>query len=238
MKIVSSTFSCPGSSRENQDTVMEAFEFPGGVALAIADGIGGKPGGDVASRLAIATFKERLRATPQADVFEHFGHIRSVLSAEGFKHPQLSQMGTTLSVCIVRAAEATVGHVGDTRIYHLRDNGIVDRTRDQTEVQLLIDEGVLTKARAKRYKRRNVLTSALGASSKMEVFKSSFAVEAGDRLIFVSDGVYEVVLRREIRDLSLLSSTPEALACSLRSTVESRGPKDDYSAVCADIVEV
>lgn len=238
MKVEKDFFSHSGPGHENQDAVMEACDFGDVHAFAIADGIGGKPGGGVASNIAIKTLEKCLIENPHEPMRQYYEDIKSAMDQVASKNSDLSHMGTTLTTCLVQNSIAKVGHVGDTRIYHLRNQGIVDRTQDQTELQKLRDQGVITKNRAKSYPRKNVLISALKIGTTYDFFTNEFTVEERDRIILLTDGVYNVVPRRLIRDLSIQSSSPAVLAERLRSTVEDVGPNDDYSAICIEVVEL
>jgi PPM family protein phosphatase len=146
-------------------------------------------------------------------------------------------MGTTLSLVRLYGATAEVGHVGDSRIYHLRSDGLVDRTVDQTEVEELVQRGVLSRGRARRYPRRHVLLSVLSPSRKYDLQRQQFNIQNGDRLLLITDGVSPKMLRREIRDLSLKKQNPQLFCDALADEIEKRGPQDDYSAICVDIKE-
>jgi serine/threonine protein phosphatase PrpC len=145
-------------------------------------------------------------------------------------------MGTTLSLIRLNGSAVEVGHVGDSRIYHLRADGIVDRTVDQTEVEQLIQQGILSKARARHYPRRHVLLSVLSPSKTYKLYRSSFDLTLGDRLILLTDGVSSKLLRKEIRDLSLHHPNAQSLALALENEINLRNPDDDYSAICIDIL--
>lgn len=204
--------------------------------FAIADGIGGTEGGDVASSMAISTLKDILGRSPEKPLRECFAIIREKLATAAKADQSLSQMGTTLSVCIAQDNNVHVGHVGDSRVYHLRGQGIMDRTKDQTEIQKLIDQGVLTKARAKKYHRKHILLSALTAKTDYEFYENQFSLNVGDRIILLTDGVYNLIARQEIKEFSVKSETPDKLASSIKGAVEALGAEDDYTAICAEVV--
>ncbi len=117
--------------------------------------------------------------------------------------PEYSEMGTTLTVAVIQGNKVTLGHVGDTRLYHLRNKGIIARTKDQTEVQKLLDDGILNKQRAKNYHRRNVLLSVLTPDRDYELQSTSFNLDTHDRLLLLTDGAYSLASKLELRDLSL-----------------------------------
>lgn len=230
------SFSLPGKKHANQDSVFAGKLANGSYLLAIADGMGGHGGGDVASKLAIEVLVGSLRINPLLELDVVFQEICSQFNLETEKNPALSQMGTTLTVCLVKGHNVYVGHVGDSRAYLLRNNGLKTITRDQTEVQRLVDDGVLNPKEAKKYPRRNVLLSVMSASSEYVLQKSLLPIQPNDRIILVTDGLYNVLSKEEIRNASIGAPSISDLCNTLESEAKLRDPKDDYSAVCFELL--
>ena len=235
MKISSAYFSHRGKKSENEDAVLPLVECGETWWAAIADGMGGHAGGQIASTTAIVVLQTMIKKNSHASFPEIFASIRNELRKISDQRPELTKMGTTLSLLALEENRARIGHVGDSRIYHLRNEGIVSRTVDQTEVQELVARGVLSKAAARRYPRRNVLLSVLSPHTEYQLSKSIFDVLSRDRLVLITDGVSSKVLTRELRDLSLESSTPQMFCEKLMEMVALREPADDYTAICLDI---
>lgn len=198
--------------------------------------MGGRPGGDIASRLAISAIKDAIASESEIEIQKLFKVVQEKIRERAAINPDIEKMGTTLSLISIRNKRASVGHVGDSRVYHLRDDGIVDRTVDQTEVQQLLAQGILNKATARRYPRRNVLLSVLSANKDYDLHEEDFDVLPGDRILLLTDGVSAKVFRREIRDLSLKQPDSELFCRELSELIEQRSPLDDYSAVCLDVL--
>ncbi|WNJ99955.1 serine/threonine-protein phosphatase [Thalassospiraceae bacterium LMO-JJ14] len=232
MEIDIGHFSCPGRNGGNQDVVLPPLFEGGYVWAAIADGVGGHVGGEVAARTAIETVKQEATQGSKAKLKSIINSAHKALVSKAETAASLTEMSTTLSIVRASRKQAEVAHIGDSRIYHLRDNGLMTRTKDQTEVNELIENRVLTKKEARRYPRRHVLLNSLSVREHSNVFETSFSVCPGDRIILLTDGVYEVLLRSEIRDLSLKSATCNELCAHIKSEIEDRGIVDDYS-VCA-----
>jgi serine/threonine protein phosphatase PrpC len=236
MKISSSYFSHRGKKLENEDSALPLTTHDEIWWAAIADGMGGHAGGRVASTTAIKVVKERIEANSPPSIPDLFSSVRNELKKLSHEHPDLSKMGTTLSLISIHGNLAKVGHVGDSRVYHLRNEGIVGRTVDQTEVQELIERGVLSKANARRYSRRNILLSVLSPEKDYRLLEDSFGIEEGDRLVLITDGVSSKVFAKELRDLSLECDNPKKFCDELLKKVELRNPVDDYTAICLDII--
>jgi|SRR5690554_1045946 len=227
------SFSKAGRKGTNQDSLLVCSS---GVysLIAIADGMGGKEAGDCASKIAINTVKEQFDTNPDLDLSKVFRIVKDAICEFSVEN-NIKQMGTTLTVCLMNQDKAVVAHAGDTRLYHLRNNGIVSITKDQTEVQKLIDDGVLSKKRAASYHRKNVLLSALTNYSDYSLFQTEFYISAKDRLILLSDGAYDLIAKKEIRDLSVKNSEITDFMSDILSLIESRIIKDDYSVVASEI---
>lgn len=229
------TFSLAGRESANQDSIMQPIWVGGSLWTAIADGVGGAAGGREASSAAINVVKSIVETRPDADMADIFSTVRRRLVEIASENSALSRLATTLTVAQFANSKCTVGHVGDTRLYHVRGEGIVTVSKDQTEVQRLIDEGILKADQARRYPRRNVLLSSISPSRSYELMLAEAIVRPGDRVILTTDGVHGVLKRREIRDLSLAAANVEELSMAIRNGVESRGVVDDYSCVVLSV---
>lgn len=237
MIIRAAQFSHPGPEKENEDCLLGLTQIDTDSYAAVADGLGGHAGGRIASETAVGAIKENIRHKPHPTMMDLFGAAVRELRLAAANDEALKKMATTLSIIRLSNSSAEIGHVGDSRIYHLRGDGIVARTIDQTEAQHLIDRGVLSKAEGRKYHRRNVLLSVLSPAASYDLYQQSFGVVSGDRIILVTDGVYRIALRREIRDISKRSVAAENFCTHLEAFIRERGPIDDFSAVCLDIVD-
>lgn len=228
-----SHFSKAGRKGTNQDSVLVCSNGTRSI-IAIADGMGGKEAGELASKIAVDTIKRDFESDGDFDLGRSFRNVKNEIT-DFSTNNGIKQMGTTLTVCLMNEGKATVAHVGDTRLYHLRNSGIVSITKDQTEVQKLIDDGVLSKKRAVRYHRRNVLLSAMTNFSDYALFQTEFYISPNDRLLLLSDGAYDLINKVEIRDLSVQQETVIDLNNSIMNLIESRTIKDDYTVVAFEV---
>lgn len=227
------SFSEIGPRDENEDRLLLPARLPNGTLMAIADGVGGAPGGGIAAEIAVNSLQELMSDRDQFG--SAFDEIVKSMARVGKNDPSLLRMATTLSAGFLDGKKLMIAHVGDTRIYHLRDGGLKTLSQDQTELAELLRRGILTKRQAAKYTRKNVLTSALSARGEYEVFENNVIVQAGDRLLFISDGVYGQVSKGRIAELSKDKKSPESFCAALRQEVEVSGPKDNYSALIVQI---
>lgn len=228
-----------GRRREQNEDAHGEFALPGGdLLLVVADGMGGHQGGEVASRIAVEALGHIAQHSPAPDPREklHNGllvaHQRVVTHAES---AGIRGMGTTAVAVYLRGNEAYVAHVGDSRLYHLRDGAISWRTLDHTRVERMVRMGILTPEQAKNHPDANIVTRAIGhnnpsegATPEPEVQEEPLLLLAGDVIVLCSDGVYDGVTDEEIA--SIASTQPaQAAAQALVDLANERGGSDNIT---------
>lgn len=230
-----SSFSHFGKNGLNQDAIL-IKQYADISLLAIADGMGGAYGGSIAANIALMTVSDLFEEDQKITMKSLFHSVQLKFQEVSQKLPEFKKMATTLTICILDSKKAIVGHVGDTRIYHLRDNGIKYRTKDQTEVQKLLDEGVLTKVTADSYPRKNILLSVMSAYREYELYEIEFEIKKHDRVVLLTDGVYNVLKNLALfRDLSI-NKDISSFASEVKQLIEEIGVVDDYSAIFSEII--
>lgn len=170
-----------------------------GVALfAVADGMGGHAGGEIASTLAINALKRWLasyRGEPLAgELFEAaFGEASVAVFAYAKAHPELSGMGTTLTAMLVKGAQALIGHVGDSRAYLLRRGVFTQVTHDHTLVAEQVRAGRLKPEEAHTHPARHILSRAMGVREFITIDTHLLDLQQGDVILLCTDGVTGMV---------------------------------------------
>jgi protein phosphatase/serine/threonine-protein phosphatase Stp1 len=195
-----------GAKREvNEDRY---FASDGLRVWAVADGMGGMSCGDWAASRVI----DALAALPPADDLEAMiaNAAAALLRANGIIFDEASargeQMGTTAVLLVVRDDQFGVVWVGDSRAYLVRDGKLHRLTRDHSQVQELIDGGVLSAADAETHPLRHVLTRAVGVGASVELEMVRDALRPDDLLLLCSDGLHGVIGEAEME--SVLNSAP------------------------------
>jgi protein phosphatase len=176
-------------------------EFAGrGRLILVADGMGGHQGGATASRLAAevvrSVFLESESSDPRQVLIEGFQLAQARILAEAEDDPQLRGMGSTCSAAIVREGKLYIGHIGDSRIYLLRNGQALQLTDDHSMVAQMVREGLLTEEQARVHEKRNVLTQALGVPSDClagDFPAEPFELEIDDILLLCTDGLHGLV---------------------------------------------
>ena len=203
--------------------------------FAVADGMGGHQGGEVASNLAL----ERLeRATDgDSDLADVVREANRAVFEQAAQDPGLAGMGTTLTAVRVQDERLHLAHVGDSRMYLLRDGRLERITRDHTVVEQLVDQGRMTAEDAKIHPQRSILTRALGVDEDIQVDESDVDVRSGDRVLLCSDGLTGMV--DEDRILSILTDTPDPQAAcgALIEAANEAGGQDNITAVVLDVLD-
>lgn len=229
---------------ENQDfgtyttPAEENVSHPGGRLLIVADGMGGHRGGATASRLAVETVKAQYLGSETADIAtalrESLLRANARIYSEAQTTPELRGMGTTTSVLAVRNDEGWLAHVGDSRIYRVREDAIEQLTDDHSLVATMVREGLLTPAEAETHPRRNVLQRSMGVQEDVEVdVKGPFALQEGDTFILCSDGLHGVVREEEMREVARMPI--DAAADEFVRRALSRGAPDNVTVIVARV---
>lgn len=207
-----------------------------GALFVVADGMQGKPGGEVASRLAAQTVLRGYYTNPSPDPTQSLR--TAVETADGWlrywaaARPDLRGMGTTLTAVVVRGGELIIAHVGDSRAYLARGGHAWPLTCDHTWVADTLARGLLTAQEAANHPWRHVLTRSLdGSSAAVDVRRVVYA--PGDRLVLCSDGVSGLVAPHEIGWLAACS--PRQAAQALVGTARRRGGQDDASTIVVSL---
>ncbi|WP_447972693.1 Stp1/IreP family PP2C-type Ser/Thr phosphatase [Nitrospira sp. Kam-Ns4a] len=222
---------------ENEDAVLVLDEL--GLWL-VADGMGGHPGGDVASRLAVravADFMKRAGLSPSSREAEPLlrkaiQHANDAVREESRTRPDLSGMGTTLVALHINHEEAVLAHVGDSRAYLLRDRSLRPLTHDHSFVEEQMRLGLLTAEEARRHPYRHMLTRAVGIEPQVEPDTLSLPLEPDDCLLLCTDGLTKMLEDSEILDtLEKASSAPERACRALVEAANRRGGPDNITVV-------
>lgn len=198
----------------------------------VADGMGGHKGGEVASTSARDDLLRELEGkTPSVAALS--GAIEEV--NRQIYHQQehddaLTGMGTTLSVLWMSDNFVYIGHVGDSRVYLLRDGEFKQMTLDHSLVEQLVREGVLTEEEAQNHPMRNIITRAIGTDESVEVDVVVEERRKGDLWLACSDGLHGLVDDRQIRD-ALRQYAPEKAADVLLKAALDAGGRDNVTLV-------
>lgn len=207
----------------------EEFLRKGRLAV-IADGMGGYEGGQEASRLAVETVRQvydhAFSADPQATLLEALESAHQSIQRYAVEHPQFYGMGTTCTALAIVGRQLHFAHVGDSRLYHIRGETVSRLTRDHSYVGRLVESGIVRSEDAESHPQRHILTAALGSGRNVvpHAPDGPFLLEAGDRLVLCTDGLWGLVGDQELA--SIVKSAPPNEACFrlVKMALERGGP--------------
>jgi protein phosphatase len=253
MRTASAGATDPGRKRANNE---DAFLILEGCQLfAVADGVGGREGGEIASAIAVDTLREAVPdllgtadRTPPAGtsggVERETAVLRQAVTLANRRiiesiqeRPELTGMGTTLTALLFARSRVHVIHLGDSRAYRLRSGTFRQISDDHSLVAEQVKAGVLTPAQARTSAHRHVITRALGIHHEAAPDLLQEPVEQGDVYLLCSDGLTEMVEDREIAKV-LEKLSPADAVPKLIAAANKAGGSDNITAVVIQVLEV
>jgi len=229
---------------KNEDNLLVLY--PDGdrctVFAIIADGMGGHKAGEVASSMACELagkyiqkhFRDKnvpamLKAMMQL--------LQKGIVAAGNKEESVNGMGTTATAIFIRESSAYYAHIGDSRLYLVRNQELLQCTEDDTLVEQMQQAGLISAQEASYHFLRNVLTQALGASTIIEPqISPEIPINHGDRFLLCSDGLYNVFDNEEFTRV-LNMRYPKRLIDSMKSTCHQRYAEDNFSCILIQVTD-
>lgn len=227
----------PGKVRNhNEDSVIIVKNHNNEMLLAVADGMGGHRGGEIASSIAIShigkTFRDLGKLGSKEDAILWIKNTVSEANVQIYKYteenPESNGMGTTIVLALLTPEYLLFGNIGDSSGYVYKDNHIHKITTDHTLVNLLVKSGELTEEEAKDHPRKNVLMKALGATTTVEM--DIFDVETDvDGIFLCSDGLTNMLDDEQISKVLSEELTVEEKLNKLIIKANNRGGTDNIS---------
>lgn len=231
----------PGRCRENNEDAYLLERKGSYVISAVADGIGGYEGGEVASYLACKCISDYLENSPEKDLGEDVLK-QAVIYANNVvvsqqQNPRLSSMGCVLTAVLFDMEQhlAYMCHVGDTRLYKYKDSMLTKLSRDHSLVGLQEEAGVLSEEEAISHPRRNIITRFIG-NSRLDwntnyMMDLSFPIEVDTQYLICSDGLYDMIASAEIMEVLAQKSNLQQKVEALIKRANLAGGKDNITAI-------
>jgi serine/threonine protein phosphatase PrpC len=220
----------------NEDRVLLVEDVGGGAALyAVADGLGGHAGGDVASTLAVDTLARRVRALLGDHLPPRDALVAAMREANAAIHAgaagDRAGMATTCTAVLVWGAEAIVAHVGDSRAYLLRGHEIAPLTTDHSLAVELAQQAGVAPIDVEHHTQRHVLTRALGPAPDIVIDVAAEALRSGDLLVLTTDGLHNAVAPQELAHVLRTARDLDEACGVLVGLANARGGLDNASVV-------
>ncbi len=235
----------------NEDSFCLAQELK---LFVVCDGMGGHAAGEVASRLAADTIHESMQKYLAGESLPLVGESRPdcsqpsnfLLSSiqmankaifdKAQSHPDYAGMGTTVVAALGLGDKVALAHVGDSRIYRIRDGKIAQVTKDHSVVQMQLDRGIITPEEAAESQYRHMITRALGLKDIVEIDLMEEEALAGDLLLLCSDGLSDLVEPGEILAKVTVNTGQLGAACqALVDLANDRGGVDNVTTMLVEI---
>lgn len=207
--------------------------------FAVADGMGGHLGGEIASATTVETITAAAETDPPHDTTRLAAMVREANSAVWEKAQgdgELRGMGTTCTLVLLEGQELHIAHVGDSRAYLLRAGELSQVTEDHTLVNRMVREGRLKPEEADRHPQRSIITRALGVDAEVEVDELTLGVEEGDRFLLCSDGLTSMIDFTTLRETLAGVPSPQAAVERLVELANEAGGEDNITVVLVDII--
>lgn len=230
----------------NEDSI--AFSFPENdkhnLIAVVADGMGGHNAGEVASKMACDLLldyclKNWKQHAPEKLLHKAFMKAHQKIVETGNSNSEQKGMGTTATSVIIQQDVCYIGHIGDSRVYLLRNGSLLQLSKDHTLVNQMYESGDITEKERDHHPMKNVLLQALGTTPTIQpqIPSDGWAISEGDRLFLCSDGVYDALSEEDIKDLLLMKQPEFVLEC-LSTAATSRNVSDNFSALLIDISSI
>jgi serine/threonine protein phosphatase PrpC len=221
----------------------------------LADGMGGYNAGEVASGIAVKTVidlvSEACRREKRNEVEPGTGFMRQtivlrdaiarankIIHQTAQSQPQCEGMGTTLVACLFFDDRVSVAHVGDSRLYRMRDNRFEQITMDHSLLQELVDRGFYSQEEAQRSTNRNYVTRALGVESNVEIEVQEIEARKGDYFLMCSDGLPDMVEDEDIHlTINTFNNDVTTIAEQLIKLTNDNGGRDNVSIVLVRVAD-
>jgi serine/threonine protein phosphatase PrpC len=201
--------------------------------FVVADGMGGAQAGEVASKIAVDSFKDPLDegVAPEPRMANVVRTANQQIHKKSVSSDEFKGMGTTLTALLLGEHELTIAHVGDSRAYRLREGELERLTRDHSLVGEMVRRGAITEAEAEVHPQRSILTRALGPENDVEIDTLSHGVKDGDVYLICSDGLTGMVDEATIAQEMGSGKSMQAIADSLIRKANDNGGVDNITVV-------
>lgn len=224
----------------NQDAYCISQDNGKYILCVLADGMGGYTGGEIASNLAAMSIDKYIRENFIKDkeynkeelqelIRKSIEYANLIVYEKSKQEEELEQMGTTLEICLIYNNRVFIGHIGDSRIYRIRQEIMRKITTDHSYVQKLVKEGKITKEEAINHPEKNMLMKALGCESEIEPDITVKGFQEGDIILICSDGLTNMVSEEKIYEI--IKEDYENAADNLIKIANELGGKDNITVI-------
>jgi serine/threonine protein phosphatase PrpC len=260
LRLVVGQGSDPGQVRElNEDSLLtltlaptyESRIAPALGLFAIADGMGGHEGGEVASKMALQILAEQILRTifipemaaellPEQDMLVHLRQAVVAANDSVFlaRNKRENNMGTTLTAVLIRDDRLFLAHVGDSRAYRWNASGLVQLTTDHSVVASMVASGQAAPDEIYTHPHRSIIYRSIGDRSLVDIDSDVLPLSAGDWILVCSDGLWEAIRNEGIEEVLMQESDPQAACDSFIRRANLAGGEDNISVIAIQVAAV
>ncbi len=237
LQIVSASVSDRGLSEKRPQNEDSFLDMPHRGIFAVADGVGGAEAGEVASQMAMdilgEAFVNSSEGADAEDVMRNaLQQANSAIHEMSTELPQLSRMATTVVALHISGNIATIGHVGDSRLYRVdREGKIYRETADHSVVAEEVRAGRMTEEQAENHPSKNIISRALGAEPTVDVDLKTMMFDGGTSFLLCSDGVTRHIPDGELQSFLAAGAEPATVCEHIKALCYERGAEDNLTAV-------
>lgn len=232
-------FSEAGKGKAENSDFIFVKDYKDGLISIVCDGLGEGNGPDSIAKICAESVVDFFTSSCDEDIINRIksaiSHSNEYIYTRSDEMPRLQKTATTIDLFYLQDHTAYWGHVGDSRIYNLKNGKLHRLTKDHSLVQQLVDEGFLTMKEADFHPNKNVISRALGEAEQIVIDTSKIHLSPFDkhRFFICTDGVFNVINDDELEEF-LLESEIENCGEKIISEVELRGAEDDFSFIIVD----
>lgn len=235
MQYETAVISHKGGRDVNQDYAAFSKSTEGG-CWVLADGLGGHQAGEIAAKLAVDTLLQEFQQNYDSQWMQAgIEKAQAALQLQQESGSIYRSMRTTLVALACKKDQATWAHVGDSRLYHLREGKILSQTKDHSVCQALVNAGEITISDIRFHEDRNRLYRVLGSEGHVRatIQKEEIRIQPGDAFFLCSDGFWEYVTEEEIESTRMRASAPFEWLQMMESILQERisEKNDNYSGI-------
>lgn len=213
--------------------------------FVVADGLGGHPGGDVAAQAVIQYLPRLLRRRLKSGQVATSIAIKNALldlnaavRLSGQRNPELRGIGSTAACLMITDKNATIAHMGDSRIYHFRDGELSCLTQDHSVTAMLLRGGEISVSSVARHPARGQLTRYIGMEQEINPDVLSVRVKQGDRFLLCTDGLWNVLSSKRMTKLLSVGASSEAICWVLIEAAKAARSQDNITCVVVEIKNI
>lgn len=226
-----------GKRRSINEDSAKVFNLEDGLLSIVCDGLGGNRAGDLASQTAVEIIHKYFLANTQLDHLTRmnnaFVEAHNTILQLGSQSEHYKGMATTAVAVFIAGNTVYWGHIGDSRIYLLKDGKLSQVTKDHSLVQKMVDNGLITSKQAEKHPHRNIIVKALGEDKECEPDCNFFFLndEHPFKLLLCTDGLCGVLNSKEIKQILMGGENLEEISQNFFNLVEEYGSPDNFSYV-------